>query len=158
MTLDQEMNKQDQINEFLDSLGNFVERYYSSAVTEVTKHPEDDWVKVVIHGPQGTTIELWSEGAEVTVVFGESHWHIDSYDEPCNMENIFENTIDSVMDILRFKTASYSCWRGDRCVGGASCSDDIEEKDVISAAQEFFKDFDEIRFQTWANELKTVKV
>jgi hypothetical protein len=89
------MNKQEQINRFLDSLGDFVERYYSRAITEVSRHPEDDWIKVVIHGPQDTTIELWSEGAEVTVVFGESHWHINSYDEPCNMEDIFENTIDS---------------------------------------------------------------
>ena len=152
------MNKQEQINQFISTFGDFIERYYSSAVTDITKHPEDDWIKVVIQGPQGTTIELWSEGAEVTVDFGESHWHIDSYDDPCNMENIFENTIDSVLDILRFKTSSYSCWQDGRCVGGASCSDDFEEKDIISAAREFFKEFNEIRIQTWANELKILKV
>jgi len=152
------MNKQEQINHFLESLGDFIERYYSSAVTQVTKHPEDDWVKVVIEGPQGTTIELSSENVEVTVGFGESHWHIDSYDEPCNMEDIFKNTIDSVIDILRFKTASYSCWREGRCLGGASCSNDVEGKGVISEARESFGDSDEIRFQTWASELRTVKV
>lgn len=155
--LDQGMNKQEQINRFLESFGDFIEQYYSSAITQVSKHPEDDWTKIVIEGPLATTIELWSEGAEVTVIFGESHWHIDSYDDPCNMVNIFENTIDSVMDILRFKTASYSCWLGGRCIGGGPCSD-VEEKDVISAAHEIFKDFDEIRFQTWKNELRTVKV
>jgi hypothetical protein len=152
------MNKQEQINHFLESLGDFIGRYYSSAVTQVSKHSEGDWVKVAIEGPRGTTIELWSENVEVTVVFGESHWHIDSHDGPCNMEDIFENTIDSVIDILRFKTASYSCWREGRCLGGALCSDDVEEKDVISAARDPFKNLDEIRFQTWASELKTVEV
>jgi len=152
------MNKQEQLNSFLYSFSDFIERYYSSAVNQVSRHPEDDWIKVVVEGPQGTTIELFSEHAEVTVIFGETHWHIDSYDDPCNMENIFENTIDSVMDILRFRKVSYSCWRGGRCLGGASCSDDVDEKGLLSAARDFFKDFDEIRIQTWANELKTISV
>jgi len=151
------MNKQELINRFLESLGDFIGQYYSSAVTQVTKHPEDDWIEILIEGPQGTTIVLLSERSEVTVVFGESHWHIDSYDEPCKMESIFEKTINSVMDILRFKKATYSCWRDGRCIGGASCPD-VDEKEVISAARQIFKDFDEIRFQIWACELKTVKV
>jgi hypothetical protein len=102
-------------------------------------------------------MELWSDGNEVTVIFGESHWHIDSYDDPCTFENIFENTIDSVMDILRFKTATYSCWRAGKAIGGAQCSQ-IEPEEVLVAARKVFKDFDEIRIQTWATELKTIRV
>ena len=151
------MNKQERINGFLSDFADFLERYYSSAITEVVKEPQENWIKIRIAGPQGASMELWSDGGEVTVIFGESHWHIDSYDTPCNFENIFENTVDSVIDILRFKTSTYSCWHSGKTKGGASCAQ-IEIEDVIAAARKVFKEFDEIRVQTWATELKTIRV
>lgn len=150
-------NKQSRINQFLDDFANFTEQYYSGAVTQVIRHSEDDWIKIIIEGPQGSSLELWSKGAEVLVQFGESHWHIDSYDEPCNFENIYEDTIDIVLDVLRIKTSTYSCWRNGISIGGGSCAE-VEEELVIHAARESFNGFDEIRFQVWANELKTIKV
>lgn len=45
------MNQQEQINKFLKSLADFIEQYYSSAVTQINVHSEDDWVKIIIINP-----------------------------------------------------------------------------------------------------------
>lgn len=150
-------NKQERIDEFLSSFADFLDRYYCSAITEVVKERQENWLKIRIAGPQGVSMDLWSDGGEVTVIFGESHWHIDSYDTPCNYGSIFESTVESVMDILRSRTSTYSCWRNGKALGGASC-EHTEPEEVIAAARKVFKEFDEIRVHAWATELKTIRV
>jgi len=138
-------------------LGGFLERYYSSAIDQMTKEEKEDWIILRIEGPHDSVIEMWTEGAEVTIIFSESHWHIDDYNDPCDYSTIYENTIDGVMEVLQEKTGTYSCWSGGEAIGDASFGDCTSEQ-IIESAQGNFKAFDEIRIKRWANELEIIKV
>jgi hypothetical protein len=151
------MNKQERIDKFIIDLGEFLEKYYSSAIDEVTLENKDGWLALKIAGPNDSILELWTLNAEVTVCFSESHWHIDDYRDPCHYPTIYEETIESVMDILGFKSGTYSCWTNGKERGGASFDESTTEE-VVAAAQKHFKDCDEIRIKRWASELEIVRV
>lgn len=142
------MSKQERLNVFLGDLSEFVEKYYSSNIDSVEKVALDDWVKVIVTGPEESSFELWTEGEEITLIFSESHWHINDYNEPCDFENIYENTIESVLEILCGKLGTYSCWCNGKEKGGGSFLA-ASKADVAKERKEFFKGCNEIRYKIW---------
>lgn len=134
----------------------FIERYYSDGVNDIQKEDLEDWVKVKIYGDEDSVLELWSEGAEVLIDFGETHWHIDEYSEPCDMNAIYRSTIHSVLDILDGKIATCSYWVGNTCKGGSSFN--TTEDQTIERAKEIFNDFDLVKIKRWGKMLKEIDV
>ena len=151
------MNKQNKINKFIEDLGNFLENYYSSSFTSISTEQNNDWLILKIYGQHSSTIELSTEGQEVTICFGQSHWHIDNYDEPVNINEIYEATIESVLEILQSKIITYSAWSKDRCLGGCSyIGESLEE--LVEESQSHFQKADELKVKTWNQELKKIRL
>ncbi|MEA5468978.1 hypothetical protein [Spirulina sp. 06S082] len=149
-------NKQDKLNQFLIDVAEFFEKYYSKGVNEiVVKEEEDKSISITFSGDCNSTIEVTSCSEEITVIFSESHWHIDDYSEPCNMDSIYRNSIRSIMDILDLEVGTYSCWNNDVCLGGVSFASSIE--DALQSARNTFQDVNEIRIKVWGNPLKIYK-
>ncbi len=151
------MDKQEKLNQFIKDLGDFLEKYYSSAISDISKEDKDEFIILRIYGVEESKIELWTEGSEVTVIFGESHWHLDDYNDPCNYENIYEDTIESVLEILQQKTVTCSKWEGERCLGGGTFfGNSIEE--ILISERTLFENADEIRIKIWNQKLEIRKV
>ncbi len=150
------MTKQHRINTFLRDLAIFVEKYYSATIDEIEVQSIDDWIKVIISGSENSSLEIWTSGAEVTILFGESHWHIDEYSDPCDLNMIYSNTIHSLLEILDGELETYSCWAGTTCKGGGSFDSTTEV--AIESAKGFFKDFDTIKIKQWGYPIKQESV
>ena len=153
------MTKQQRINKFITDFVEFIEQYYSSQITSISLEEKEGCVVGTIQGKQESTIEILTEDSEVIVCFGESHWHIDDYNDPIDYENIYENTIESVIEILQGKLGTYSCWRNGRTIGGASfvVSTDSEIVNEIKAT-DIFKTSTEIRIKKWGVELRSIEI
>ncbi|MEO0511082.1 MAG: hypothetical protein AAF065_14625 [Verrucomicrobiota bacterium] len=151
------MTTQERINKFLLELGEFIEKYYSMGVDSVSNETHEDWIKVFINGPAESSIELWSQGKEVTVAFGESHWHIGDYNDPVDLENIYEPTVDSVIEILSGKVGTYSAWNEEKALGGGSYEGETIEAAILASKAHFSK-ATHLKVKTWANETKTQPV
>ena len=147
--------KQQRINTFLLDLADFIEKYYSEGVNEVQCEKVEDWVKVIVSGDNDSVFELWSSGTEITVIFSESHWHIDDYNDPCDMNEIYSQTLHSVLDILDGEVVTYSCWQGERCKGGGAFNS--VEDNAIEKAQKGFGKVDLIKIKRWGCLVEIVK-
>jgi hypothetical protein len=151
------MTKQDRLNQFLLDFADFLEKYYSSALTDISRETVDGAVRLKVFGPAESLMELWADGAEILIEFGEDHWHVDDYGEPCCYENIYENVIDGVLDVLNGRQSTYSCWSAGRVRGGGTCRGCTLDS-AVEAAGEFFHGADEIRLKVWARETETHKI
>ena len=151
------MKKQQRLNNFLIDTCSYIEKYYSSSISEISYISIEDWIKVIIVGENDSNCEIWSDGEEITIIFGESHWHIDSYSEPCNFSNIYENTIDSLLQVLNGNLGTYSCWVGGKTIGGASFTKSVGFN-VKEIASSFFKDTEVAHIKYWNEELKKISL
>jgi hypothetical protein len=150
------MDKQSRLNDFITDLAQFFEMYYSSQIEEISKEKKGDWIIQKIVGPNNSIIEIWTDGPEITISFGESHWHIDDYNDPCDYENIYENTIDSILSILRGDLCTASYWLDGREKGGETITVEDLEKELREEKIPFGK-FNEIRIKKWAEETEIIK-
>ena len=149
------MDKQQRLNDFLIDICNFIEKYYSSSINDISYKSEENWIKVIIVGENDSSFEVWSEGEEITIIFAESHWHIDNYSEPCNFSEIYENTLDSIFEILNGTLATYSCWVGDKSLGGGSFLKN-EKFDANEVTTSYFKDAEVVHLKYWNKELEKI--
>ncbi|MEM9537999.1 MAG: hypothetical protein AAGA60_00645 [Cyanobacteria bacterium P01_E01_bin.42] len=148
-------NKQYRLNQFLIDLAAFFEKYYSQGVTEIVVTEEDRSILITFSGDCHSRIELTSCGEEVIITFSESHWHIDNYNEPCDMNKIYWNAIHIIMDILDRKIGTYSFWNNDVYLGGASFELPIEE--ALLSARNTFKNTSEIHVKRWGSPTEIYK-
>ncbi|MCK5727071.1 MAG: hypothetical protein KAH22_09635 [Thiotrichaceae bacterium] len=146
------MDKQQRLNLFLKETCVFIEKYYSSSITDISFEPEEEWVKVVITGENDSVCKIYSDGEEIIIMFGESHWHIDNYSEPCDYSKIYENTIDSILELLKGELVTYSCWIGGETIGGSSFLKS-EVSDITKELSGFFKNTDIVHIKSWNEEL-----
>lgn len=151
------LTKQERINSFLRDLAEFFERYYSKGVNDISVIEESDVTNVTITGEYDSSIQLGSWDAEVTIIFGESHWHINNYSEPCDMELIYWNTIHIVMSILDGECGTYSCWLDEHHLGGASFFSATQEE-IINAAKKYFTKSTSLKIKLWGKTLDVVNI
>jgi len=151
------MKKQQRLNLFLEETCVFIEKYYSSSIADISFEPEEEWVKVVITGEKDSICEISSDGEEITVMFGESHWHLDNYLEPCDYSKIYENTIDSILELLKGELVTYSCWVGGETIGGASFLKS-EVTDITKELSVFFKNTEVVHIKAWNEDLIKIAV
>lgn len=114
------MTKQERLNTFVIELAEFLEKYYSSNIDSISGESNGDWLIQKILGPNDSVIELWTENNEITIIFGEAHWHIYDYNVPCDYESIYENTINGVLSILRGELCTASYWLCGTVKGGGT--------------------------------------
>lgn len=112
--------KQDKLNEFLVDFKKFLETYYSKTFNEITIDNSDNFIDIIISGNEDSILNISSHDCEITIGFGETHSHIDNYDEPCDFDEIYKHTIQTVFDILNCVTVTYSCHNPEREFGGGS--------------------------------------
>ncbi|MBD2042960.1 hypothetical protein [Microcoleus sp. FACHB-672] len=144
------MDKQTRLNQFVRDLCAFIERYYSVGVQSVKVVEMEGWVKGIIEEPTGDALEIQSDREEITIVYGESHWHID-YNE--QYQDIYQAAIQSVFEVLDGKFLTFSAWAGERALGGGSLSSETEDA-VAEALNRFkrYEGFTELVIKVWGCE------
>ncbi len=145
------MNEQDQLNQFLIDFAEFLAKYYSDAFDSIDTKLKDGYAIVTIYGAKESLLEISSDGAEITIIFSESHWHIGSF-KGLEINSICSNTVRDVFDVLDGKMGTYSYWDGDAPLGGGTfyLADGISEK--------LLKRYDLIKLKTWGDELEVQKL
>lgn len=141
------MDKQTRLNQFVRDLCAFIERYYSVGVQSVKIVEMEGWVKGIIEEPTGDALEIESQNQEITLCYGESHWHID-YSE--QYPEIYQAAIQSVFEVLDGKLLTYSAWAGERALGGGSLSSQTQEA-ITEAVNRFksYEGFTQIIIKVW---------
>lgn len=151
------MNKQNRLNKFINDLGDFFESYYSSQIEDINISKDDGYVILNIIGPEDSFIEITTEDEEILISFGESHWHIDDYNDPCDYEMIYENTMDSVLEILQRKLITFSCWSNGKARGGASF-EGYNLDEIKKYSEKYFSSYDELHLKVWGKQKEIIKV
>lgn len=150
------MTKQERLNQFLLDLADFLGKYYTgSNLTGVSQETDEGAVRVKLTGPADSVLDLWAYDAEITIEFGETHWHVDDYSDPCCYESIYESVIDAVLDVLNGRLCTYSCWAAGRPCMGGTCSGTTWEEVVANSPGMLLHGTDEARFKTWGQPTET---
>lgn len=147
------MDKQTRLNLFVRDFCSFIECYYSLGVQSVNVSEVDGYVQgVIMEADGGMALEVWTENEEVTIFYGESHWHIDDYNEPCRYEEIYRAVVESVFEVIQGEVITYSAWSEGRCLGGGSQSARPEE--VVTYAARTFPEATQVAVKVWGSEKK----
>jgi hypothetical protein len=142
------MTKQEKLNQFLLDLADFFGKYYTDSLTDVSTSTDEGAVRVKLSGPADSVLDLWAYDAEITIEFGECHWHVYDTNEPCRYEKIYGETMGGVIDVLSGKQNTYSCWAGGRIRRGGTCGE-TSAPSVADAPHMQLEGIDEVRFKTW---------
>ncbi len=155
------MTEQESLNDFVCDLKEVFKliSLKDSGINEMSVCKIEDYCKFLINGDSSDEIFVSSDSFELTIGFGESHWHINSYSNPLHIDRMKIECIIEILDIINVKTITYSAWCGDRCLGGAKikygdgirCNDDIVER-----AEKSFPMATELRIKVFGYEKEVI--
>ncbi|MCK6524902.1 hypothetical protein L6R49_26155 [Myxococcota bacterium] len=152
------MTPQEERNQFLLDLADFLERCYLPGLEGLTLQREFDPcvvnnvdnVRLTLCGPAECELVVWNDFDDISVGFGFGHMHLYSpYRTP---PEVMRSTIDAVFDILRGVRVSYAVYRQGECSGGglaASGEVGLERLAASSAASIVPRTIDEVHVQAW---------
>jgi hypothetical protein len=143
------MTKQERLNQFLLDLASFLGTYYTGSDIGVFHEMAEGAVRVKLTGPAESVLDIWAYGEEITIEFGECHWHVYDISDPCCYEKIHRQTVDGVLDVLNGRLSTYSCWRQGRIRVGGTCSGHTWADAVADRPDMSSYGADEARFKTW---------
>jgi hypothetical protein len=129
------MTDQESLNRFLHILKDFLVGLDLVGIQDVEIKTNNEAVDLKINSQTEDAITLSSENCELTVEFGQSHWHISSYSDPLDLDSMKLTCIRDISRILNCEISTYSAWHDDTVLGGGSCTD---SKDPITVCKDAF--------------------
>ena len=126
----------------------------NSGIKSISAQDVDDHVELIIRSEMGDEILVSSDECEITLCYGQSHWHINSYSDPLDIDSMKITCLNNVMDVINSRIITYSAWNQSSCLGGSSINYEI---DIYKKAQEVFPKADMIKVQSFNSEIKTIK-
>lgn len=137
---------------FVNDFVKFLQKYYAESFVEITAEQGEFGLVAKIIGLE-SVLEIINDGDEITISFGESHWHISDYNTPVDFTNICKNTIDTVFSVLKGELITYSCWDENSCLGGGSfykaTEESIRSDAIKSAGDGYFKKARTLKIKYW---------
>ena len=134
----------------------FVARQPIKGVSRVHLQEIDGYVLGKIEEETGgAAIELWSEQEQITLVYSQTHWHIDPDGTPGQMEQLVDEMEQACGAIMAGKLVTYSVWQGDRPLGGSSIEGAVE--DAVQEGMAWFPNATTIYIKQWCKLLITYR-
>ena len=150
------MNEQAELNLFLNGLDEIFRIMNIKKMNiKTTLQSVGDYFEYRISSGANDEILITSDGCELTVCFGQSHWHINTYSHPLDIDSMKLDCISSVMGLINSKLLTYSAWHDDKCLGGSSMKSD---EDVIKNAIQHFPKANSIKVQSFGSGIQEMKI
>jgi xylose isomerase len=161
------MDKQKLLKQFVKDLGMFLESYYSKNISEINFIDHETTSQLIIKGYNNSdVITIYTEDDEITISLdskGEMHWHIDDYNEPCTMENIYKQSLD---DILAFLNGEYMRCKffknidnNEYCFMSTTIyTKNVSIKNILKENRKICKKSNIIKIKKWGKEEEAFKI
>ncbi|GAA4470394.1 hypothetical protein GCM10023189_58900 [Nibrella saemangeumensis] len=146
------MIEKEQLDQFVRDLCAFLEQYQSLGVKGIQiKETENYLLGKIEEETGGDAIELWSEEDEITVVYSQSHWHINDYLNTGKTRFMFDLIEQDVFEIIDGKRLTYSAWQGEQALGSGDVEGTVD--DAVRSGIRSFPGATEIHVKQWGKDL-----
>lgn len=148
------MIQQEQLDQIVRDFCAFVVRQPIKGVSRVHLQEMDGYVVGKIEEETGgAAIELWSEQGQITIVYSQTHWHIDPDGTPEQMAQLVREMEQTCEAIMEGKLLTYSVWQGERPLGGSSLEGTVEK--AVQEGMGWFPNATTIYVKQWGQSLIT---
>ena len=148
---------QEDLNQFLSQLADFLQRCYPQGFERLTLERESDvltpheYIKLTLYGLHESELVLWSQDQDISVGGTFSHMHL--YSAYQSLPEVMKATVDVVFDILRGVCVSYAVFHEGESGGGGFTDKNRASLEHIAAHWATFKHIrytvDEVHVHEW---------
>jgi hypothetical protein len=151
------MNEQETINKFVHDLKMIFDliSLSDSGIKLISVNEVGGHVELKILSNSLDELLVTSDNCEITICFCQTHWHINTYSDPLDIDTMKITCLTNILDIINSNILTYSAWKNGKCLGGSSVKNDI---DVIENAKEIFTKADMIKVQSFNSAIKEIKI
>lgn len=127
------------LQRFLHTLADFLRALQLPEIHTIRLEPMQDGTRLLILGGADDRLNIEAASGELTIEFGESHWHL-TPDEDDASSTLLECTRD-VMKILLGEWLTYSAWRDGRALGGG-VKENVQR--ILESCRKYFPNADHV--------------
>jgi hypothetical protein len=138
------------LERYLDTLADFLQALHLPEIHTLRREPMQDGTRLLILGGADDRLNIEAARGELTIEFGESHWHL-APDEDDASSTLLECTRD-VMKILLGEWVTYSAWSDGRALGGG-VKEDVQR--ILESCHKYFPSADHVVVKQFGMESET---